>query len=56
MKNLKLCYIIILSISVYIIACSNPTEPEKPKLGSLPTSLSFTKNANSDILVISRDK
>ena len=55
MKKLKICFIVILAISVLIITCSNPVESEKPELNVNPTSCTFTKNTNTQTLIISNN-
>ena len=51
-KKLIFCLIAIIATSIILISCS-PNEPEKPQLTVQPTFFTFTKNVNSDILVIS---
>ena len=55
MKKIKSCFIVILAVSVLIITCSNPVESEKPELNVNPTSCTFTKNTNTQILIISNN-
>ena len=53
MKNLLICcFIAIMAVSIVFITCS-PTEPENPQLSVNPTSCAFTKNVNTETLIIS---
>jgi N-acetylneuraminic acid mutarotase len=53
MKNLfTCCFIAIIAVSIVFFTCS-PTEPEKPQLSVNPTSCAFTKDVNTETLIIS---
>jgi N-acetylneuraminic acid mutarotase len=54
MKKTLFYFILIFVILVFFIACSM-FESEKSQLSVQPTSIAFTKYANSDVLVISND-